>query len=154
MKVGSTFFLKGVVIFLGLFILSLCIFVLPVGIRSENVGGYLPIILGMYVAAVPFFFALYQTLKLLSFIDMGSAFSDLSVIALTKIKYCAITISVMFGLGMPYIFVVADKDDAPGVVLMGLVITFASIVIAVFATVLQKILRDAIDIKSENELTV
>ena len=38
--------------------------------------------------------------------------------------------------------------------LVGLVIIFASMVIAVFAAVLQRLLQEAIDIKSENDLTV
>ncbi|MER2256900.1 MAG: DUF2975 domain-containing protein, partial [Priestia megaterium] len=36
----------------------------------------------------------------------------------------------------------------------GLVVPFASLVIAVFAAVLQKLLQEAIHIKSENDLTV
>jgi capsular polysaccharide biosynthesis protein len=35
-----------------------------------------------------------------------------------------------------------------------MVIIFASLVIAVFAAVLQKLIKNAIDIKSENDLTV
>ena len=45
-------------------------------------------------------------------------------------------------------------DDAPGVILIGLILIFASMVIAVFAAVLQKLLKEAIDIKSENDLIV
>jgi len=37
---------------------------------------------------------------------------------------------------------------------MGLVIIFASVVIAAFAALLQKLLQNAIEIKSENDLTV
>lgn len=39
-------------------------------------------------------------------------------------------------------------------VLVGMVPVFASLVIAVFAAVLQRLLQEAIKIKSENELTV
>ncbi|EGW41794.1 hypothetical protein DOT_0212 [Desulfosporosinus sp. OT] len=55
---------------------------------------------------------------------------------------------------MPFFYLVGEKDDAPGLILLGLVITFAPTVIAVFAAVLEKLLKDAIDIKSENDLTV
>jgi hypothetical protein len=37
---------------------------------------------------------------------------------------------------------------------IGLVIIFASMVIAVFAAVLQRLLQEAIHIKSENDLTI
>jgi hypothetical protein len=154
MKQGSTLFLKGVVGLLGLVVLALCIFVLPAGIMSDNTGDYRPILLGMYVPAIPFFIALYQTLKLLSYIDHNKAFSELSIKALKLIKYCAVTISALYAAGMPFIFRAADQDDAPGAVAIGLVFTFAPIVVAVFAAVLQKLLQNAIDIKSENDLTV
>lgn len=147
-------FLRGVVVIIGLIVLALCIFLLPAGIANDEVGGYRPILLGLYVPAIPFFFALYQTLKLLSYIDKNKAFSDLSVRALRSIKYCAVTITALFSAGMPYIYTVADRDDAPGVLAIALVITVASAAIAVFAAVLQKLLQNAIDIKSENDLTV
>lgn len=154
MKRGSTIILRGVVILIGLIVLGLCVFALPAGLRSDNTGYYRPILSGLYVPAIPFFFALYQALKLLGYIDNNTAFSLDSVHALKKIKYCALTISALFAAGMPYIFYVADRDDAPGVALIGFVIIGASAVIATFSAVLQKLLQNAIDIKSENDLTV
>ncbi len=154
MKQGSTLFLKSVISFIGLVVLGLCVFLLSAMISSQEAGDYLPVLLGMYIAAVPFFFALFQTWKLLVYIDKSEAFSDSSVRALKKIKYCAIAISAVYVASMPFIVHVADKDDAPGATALGFVIIFASIVIATFAAVLQKLLQDAIDIKSENDLTV
>ena len=49
---------------------------------------------------------------------------------------------------------IAQWDDAPGLALIDLVIIGASMVIAVFAAVLQRLLQEAIDIKTENDLTV
>lgn len=115
---------------------------------------YLSVLIGLYVTAIPFFVALYQALRFLSYIDKNKAFSELSVRALKNIKYCAITISILYVVGMPLLFILAQEDDAPGLAALGLVITFASIVIAIFAAVLQKLLTNAIDIKSENDLTV
>lgn len=156
MKQGSTLFLKGVVTLIGAVVLVICIFALPHLIKSELKGdfdyGY--IFLGLYITAIPFFFALYQAIKLLNYIDKNKAFSELSTTALRNIKYCAVTISALFAAGMPYIFYVADKDDAPGLAALGFVIIFSSMVIATFAAVLQKLLQNAAEIKSENDLTV
>src|SRR5581483_2190876 len=96
MKQGSTLFLKGVVVLLGLIVLALCVFALPYAISMENVGSYRPILFGMYIPAIPFFFALYQALKLLSYIDKNAAFSELSVKALKNIKYSALAISGLY----------------------------------------------------------
>jgi hypothetical protein len=154
MKRGSTVFLRGVIFVMGAAVLALCLYILPEAISNERVGEYRPVIFGMCIAAIPFFIALYQALNLLSYIDTNKAFSPLSVTALKNIKYCAVAISVLYAAGMPYIVYVADKDDAPGAVAIGLVIIFASLVIAVFAALLQALLQNAIDIKAENDLTV
>lgn len=154
MKHSSTIFLRGIVVLIGIIVLALCVIALPAGINSDSTGDYRPILLGLYIPAIPFFIALYQSIKLLDFIDRNKAFSKASVKALKKIKYSAAVISGLFSVGMPYTFYVADKDDAPGVAAIGFIIIGASIVIAVFAAVLQKILQNAMDIKSENDLTV
>lgn len=160
MKRVSTLFLKIAVILIGIPILVLCIFVVPE--IAKFAGEMLPnlpfvkylIWIYLYVTAIPFYFALYQAFNLLTYIDKSKAFSELSVKSLKNIKYSAITISVLYGLGMPLFFLMAEIDDAPGVILIGLAVIFASMVIAVFAAVLQKLLQDAIDIKSENDLIV
>lgn len=97
---------------------------------------------------------MYQALRLLSYIDNNQAFSELSVKALKNIKYCAITISSLYVVFMPLIYLMAEVDDAPGIIVIGMVIIFGCSVVAVFAAVLQKLLRSAIEIKSENDLTV
>jgi hypothetical protein len=55
---------------------------------------------------------------------------------------------------MPFLIGIAQEDDAPGLAALGLVIVFAAFAIALFAAVLQKLLQEAIAIKSENELTI
>lgn len=153
----ETLFLKVVVILMGVPVAALCVFGLPsIAKGATNTPAYLlyPFILGMYATAVPFFVALYQTFRLLTYIDGNKAFSSLSVQALKNIKYCAVAVSIFYSAGLPLMYRIADVDDAPGLLLLALVIPFASIVIAVFAAVLQKLLQNAIDLKSENDLTV
>jgi hypothetical protein len=158
MKQGSTLFLKIAVFIIGTPVLALCIFGLPWLANNPVNPDYAhilyPILIIMYVSVIPFFVALYQAFKLLSYIDKNKAFSEISVKALNKIKYCAITISGIYVVGMPFFYILAELDDAPGVILIGLVVIFASMVIAVFAAVLQRLLQEAIDIKSENDLTI
>jgi hypothetical protein len=160
MKQGTTLFLKIAVILIGIPVLALCIFLVPeIGNFAAELYpdiAYLKylVFIDLYATAIPFYFALYQAFKLLSYIDNNKAFSELSVRALKNIKYCAITFSSLYAIGMPLFFLIADKDDAPGIIVIGLVMIFASIVIAVFAAVLQRLLKEAIDIKSENDLIV
>lgn len=151
---GSTLFLRIAVLSFAALVLGLCLFALPAGIVSDKTGMYRWILAGLYVPAVPFFYAIFQTMKLLGYIDENTAFSDASVTALKVIRNCGVIIAGLFGAGMPYIYYVANKDDAPGVVAIGLILIGASIAVAVFAAVLQRLLQNAIDIKAENDLTV
>lgn len=156
----ETLFLKVVIFLMAIPVLAACIFVLPMlssliaEIMPKHTYLQYPFLIAMYATAVSYFVALYQALKLLTFIDNNTAFSELSVKALKNIKYCAITISALYVLCMPIIFIMAEIDDAPGLAAIGLIITFGSFVIAIFAAVLQKLLKNAIEIKSENDLTV
>lgn len=163
MKRGSTLFLKLAVILMGIPVLALCLFVLPqianeayeaVERGSDLAFVVYGILMVMYVSAVPFYFALYQTFNLLTYIDKNQAFSELSVRALKKIKNCAISISCLYLVALPFVFIMAEADDAPGLVIIGMIPIFASMVIAVFAAVLQRLLKEAIDLKEENDLIV
>ena len=156
----ETLFLKAVIILMAIPVLAVCIFVVPP--LSSFVGELIPewaflqyvFLMALYATAVVYFMALYQALKLLGYMDRNIAFSELSVKALKNIKYGAITIAVLYVLCLPIIMYVVEVDDAPGLGALGLIITFGAVVIAVFAVVLQKLLQNAIDIKSENDLTV
>ncbi|MDF9759436.1 putative membrane protein [Peribacillus simplex] len=159
-KRGSTTFLKVIIFLVGIAVLALCIFLVP---KIGNFAGELYpdiaymkslVLIDMYVAAIPFYFALYQAFKLLSYIDKNQAFSELSVKALKNIKHCAIMISTLYLLGMPLYYLMAKRVDPPSFIPIGLVIIFASMVIAVFAAVLQRLLQEAINIKSDNDLTI
>ncbi|AEG58690.1 DUF2975 domain-containing protein [Desulforamulus ruminis] len=154
----ETLFLKAVVFLIGIPVLALCLFGLPWlanhPVNPDHTHMLYPTLIGIYATAIPFYFALYQAFKLLSYIDKNKAFSELSVKALKNIKYCAIIISSLYVVMMPFVYLVAEKDDAPGLIIIGMVPIFASMVVAVFAAVLQKLLKNAIDIKSENDLTV
>jgi len=159
MKQVTTFFLKLAVIFIGIPVLAFCIFLVP---KFGNFAGELYpgiaymkslVLIDIYAAAIPFYFALYQAFKLLSYIDKNQAFSELSVKALKNIKCCAITISGLYVLGLPLFRFIAKKVDPP-IGFIAIIIIFASLVIAVFAAILQRLLQEAINIKSENDLTV
>ncbi len=159
-KQVSTHFLRAILFLIALGTLAFGIFALPTiwksGARVFPTVRYavFSIIIDLYVTVVPFFVALWQTSKLLRYIDQNNAFSDLSIKALRTIKYCAILITVLYMGAVPMLFPIADSDDAPGLLIIGAVIACAPLVMAVFVAVLERLLQSAIQIKSENELTV
>ncbi|MEK4672649.1 MULTISPECIES: DUF2975 domain-containing protein [Bacillus] len=159
LKRSSTMFLKVIIFLAGISVLALCILLVPemANFAANLYPNIAPmkylVFIVMYGAAVPFYVALYQAFNLLQYIDENTAFSELSVKALKNIKCCAITISSLYVLSLPLFYFIAKKMDPP-IGLVGLIIVFASLVISVFAAILQRLLQEAINIKSENDLTV
>lgn len=163
MKNNATKFLKAALIILAIPVLAFLLLVLPKigreGIQRLVEGPIiattiLAITLLLYLSALPFFAALFQANKLLNYIQNEEAFSDLSVQALHKIKRFAFTISGLYLISLPLFYILAEWDDAPGLLLIGCVFLGASLVIGIFANVLALLLEEAIRMKNEIDLTV
>ena len=158
LKQGSTLFLKIVISVIGILTLAGLIWFPQTEGRAANldlVSIYAdPIIIYTYLASTPFFVALYQALKLLGYVDQNKVFSQLAVNAVRNIKYCAFIIPVLILLGEAFIVFGVKGEDAAGPVALGIFATFASVVIATGAAIFEKLLQNAVDLKSENDLTV
>ena len=158
-KPSSTIFLQIVIVLIGIVALAIMIrFPLTEG-RATNldlVSIYAdPFIIYGYLVSIAFFVALLQAFKLLGYIGQNKVFSPSSVKALRTIKYCAIILSVSIVMAGLYIRIFhAEGDDPAGFLAMCIVTTFVSIVIATAAAVFEKTTQSAVDIKSENDLTV
>ena len=107
----------------------------------------------VYITFIPFFVALYQAFKVLGYAGQNKVFSQEAVKALRTIRYCAlamiglVAVSVIFMIG-------GDREDRPGGTFMRILIAFPSIVVATAAAMFERILQNAVDLKSENDLTV
>ena len=158
LKRGSTLFLKVVILLIAIGVLAGMIRFPQTEGRATNldfISIYTdPLIIYAYIASIPFFVALYQVFKLLGYVDNNRVFSQRAVKAVRNIKYCAITISGFIVLGILYIRLFVNGDDPAGPTALGIFTTFASIVIATAAAIFERLLQNAVDIKSENDLTV
>ena len=159
MKRISTIFLQVVIVLIGIVALAILIrFPLTEG-RAENLDLLSiysdPFILYGYAASITFFMALYKAFKLLRYIGQNKVFSSDSVKTLKSIKYCAIVLSILIVIAGLYIRLLHNKeDDSAGFLAMCIVTTFVSIVIATAAGIFEKLLQNAVDMKSENDLTI
>lgn len=159
MNRGTTLFLRLVLATIATATLALFTLWLPGTVSEMAVAdpelAYLqfPFLAYIYIGCIPFIFALYQAFKLLGYIDNDNAFSIASVKALKNIKYAAVAIIMLFAVGELYVMFFIDGDRA-GIVALGIYLTFITTIIATFAAILQKLLQDATEIKSENDLTV
>lgn len=156
----STVFLRAVILLIGAIVLALSIFALPNMWQGQPTEiplvshAVFLIMIGLYATTVPYFIALWQGMKLLTLIDRNKAFSAASVLALRNIKHCAVIIAVLYVGGIPLLYPIAELEDAPGLILIGAAFACAPVAVAVFASLVEKLLQSAIEFKTENDLTV
>jgi hypothetical protein len=162
MKKNSTIFLQIAIVALGIGAVTL----LLLEPRLEGVNAHAtslyeiyfddPFLMLVYAGSIPFFIALYQSIKVLGYVRQNNVFSRAAVKALRTIKYCAFAI-IGFVVAEE-IFILAtnnlDSDNPGAPIFMGLLITFGSVVIAAAAAMFERILQNAVELKSENDLTV
>lgn len=159
MKRGSTIFLQVVIVLIGIGALALLLWepqIEGVNAHATNFEIYFkdPFLALVYVGSIPFFIALYQAFEVLGYAGQNKVFSQAAVKALRTIKYCALAIIGFVAVEEVFILLNHGSDDPAGGVFMGVLITFGSIVIATAAAMFERILQNAVDIKSENDLTI
>jgi hypothetical protein len=157
MKRSSTAFLQAVIVLIGIGALAFLLWEPHV----EGVNAHATLfqmyfnsfVVYAYIASMPFFVALYQAFKVLGYVGQNKVFSQEAVKALRTMKYCALAIIGFVAVSV--IFMInGDRDDRPAGVFMRLLITFPAIVVATAAAIFERVLQNAVDMKSENDLTV
>jgi hypothetical protein len=158
MKRSSTIFLQVVIVLIGIGALALMLW--EPRIEGRNAHATLfqiyfndPFLVYAYIASIPFFVALFQAFKVLGYAGQNKVFSQAAVKNLRTIKFCMIAIIGFVAVGEIFIML-GNSDDRAGGVFMGILITFGSVVIATAVAMFERILQDAVDIKSEHDLTV
>jgi hypothetical protein len=160
MKRSSTVFLQVVIVLIGIGALAFLLW--EPHIEGRNARATLfeiyfkdPFLAYVYIASIPFFVALYQAFKLLGYAGQSKVFSPAAVKAMRTIKVCAIAIIGFVAVSVVFMpFSDPDDDDGPQGVVMRIIITFAWIVVATVAAMFERVLQNAVDLKSENDLTV
>ena len=159
MKRISIVFLQAVIILIGIVALVILLrFPLTEG-RAANLNLFSiyfdPFILYGYATSIAFFVALYRGFKLLGYIGQNKVFSSKAVKTLKSIKYCAIVISILIVVAGLYIKLFHNKEDDPaGFLAICIVTSFVAVVVASAAAIFERLLQNAIHMKSENELTI
>jgi hypothetical protein len=157
MKKGSTIFLQVIIVLIGIGALAFMLWephVEGVNAHATLFQMYFNTFVAYaFIASIPFFVALYQAFKLLGYVGQNKVFSPEAVKALRIMKYCALVI-VGFVAASVIFMIRGDRDDRPAGLFMRILVTFPSIVVATAAAMFQQILQKAVDIKSENDLTV
>tara|TARA_R110002049_G_scaffold4504_7_gene31325 strand:+ start:2243 stop:2722 length:480 start_codon:yes stop_codon:yes gene_type:complete len=159
MKRYSIIFLQAVIVIISIVALFILVrFPLTEG-RAEKLDLFSiyfdPFILYGYASSIAFFVALYKAFILLGYIAKDKLFTLNSIKTLRSIKYCALILCVSMVTAGIFIRIFHNKEDDPaGFLAICIMIIFISITVAITMAVLEKILQNAVDLKSENELTI
>jgi len=157
MKRSSTIFLQVVIVLIG--VGAFAFMVWEPHVEGANAHATLfqmyfnSFVAYAFIGSTPFFAALYHAFKVLGYVRQNETFSQATVNSLRIIKYCAlaligfVAVSVIFMIG-------GGREDRPAGLFMRILVTFPSIIVATAAAISERILQNAVDIKSENDLTV
>jgi hypothetical protein len=158
MNRGASLFLRAVLVLVGVGALALLLWEPHLEGRNAHASLFAiyfqdPFLAYVYVGSIPFFVGLVHAFKLLGYAGRDQEFSPAAVRSLRTIKSCAIALIVFVG-GAEIIILSHTNEDRAGGVFIGVLITFASIVVATTTAVLERTLQSAVDLKSESDLTV
>lgn len=160
MKKGSTIFLQVVIVLIGIGTLALLLWEPHLEGRNEHATLFEiyfkdPFLAYVYVGSIPFFILLCNAFRVLGYARQNRVFSLMAVKALRTIKFCAITLVIFIVGAEAYFFIdMRGKDDIAGGVMMGLLMIFVFVIIATAAAVFERVIQNAVEIKSENDLTI
>lgn len=146
------------ILFITLIILLIALFILP-GVANDFAletpsWAYLqyPLLLSIYVTLIPFLMAIFQAFKLSRLIQVNQIFSEEAVRRLQAIKYDGFIIAFLYLVGT---FTLSNLVElAPEIALVGIIILLASSMIGLITGILEELLRKALEIKEENDLTI
>lgn len=158
MNRGASHFLRAVLVLIGIGALAFLLWEPHVEGRNANATLFEiyfkdPFLAFVYVGSIPFFVGLYHGFKVLGHAGRSGEFSPSNVRSLRTIRYCAIAL-VGFVAIAEAIILSSHSDDHAGPVMMGIVIAFVAVVVATAMVLLERALQHAVDMKSENDLTV
>lgn len=159
MKRIATIFLQVVIVLFGIGVLAVLLW--EPHIEGRNAHATLfeiyfqdPFLAFAYTGSIPFFVALYQAFRLLGYIGRNEVFTQRSVKALRTIKQCGVITIGFVVAALIWILFFSGSEDKPGGIFMGIIITFACLIFTAAAAVFERLLQKAIDIKSDNDLTI
>lgn len=157
MKRAATIFLQLVITLLAIGILTWLLWVPHADGANANAPFFRvyldPFIAYVYLGSIPFFVAVYQGIRLLGYVGRNEIFSEPAVRSLRIIKFCTLATIVLVAASALFM-IGGEREDRPAGVFLRLLITFPSIIVLAAAAILERTLQNAVDIKSENDLTI
>lgn len=156
---SATVFLQAVILLFGLAVLAAMLWEPLTEGRNAHatlaqVYFHDPFLAYAYLSSIAFFTGIYQALRLLGYAGRNQTISQPAVDALRWIRNCAFLTGGAILAAIVYIRLAAGHDDPAGAIMLGIIAIFAALVMGTAAAVGERVLQNAVDMKSENDLTV
>lgn len=103
---------------------------------------------GLYLGTLAILAGCIFAWQLLNYATGQQAFTQLAVTTLARLKWACVCLQIGVCCLLPVIYQMADRGDAPGLMVIGLVLLFIPFVISVFLAILQRLWQVAV--KGEN----
>jgi hypothetical protein len=110
--------------------------------------------LGLYSAGILGILVVAWVYRILRLIDQDNPFSQQALKLVMGIKNMMLGIFLALSITLPMFYHIADVEDAPGVVLIGLGLAAIPLAGVTFVATVEKLLERVIHMKLENDLTV
>lgn len=151
--------LKLIIVCCGIFGGLFCIYIAPETAKAILLDAdqslahlYTPFLIFIWVTGIPFFISLRLGWQICSDIYAGDAFTLPNANRLKWISFHAMMEGVLYIGALVYFFTAGGY--AVNAVIAMLLILFFAITIAVFTSMLSHLVRNASELKQENELTI
>lgn len=100
------------------------------------------------------FRVLFLLNRILDFVQRTEAFSAKTLKVVSKIKKLILLISLVFLGILPFFYTVADRQDAPGVLVIGLGLVSIPFTAFIFSQIVEELFKSAAELKNDSELTI
>lgn len=153
MKKYATMMLRIILILITIFIVTLSVIGM-ISLIKEPINAlysYIlyPIVIFLYLSSVFIYLSFYQTNKFLKLLDNHKVISVDSISIMSKIKVYGLIFAIIYFIALPFFYLLADLDDAPGIIFIGLMMFIGGVIVSLFAEIITKLINEGL--KTNNE---
>ncbi|KRM22218.1 DUF2975 domain-containing protein [Latilactobacillus graminis] len=107
-----------------------------------------------YGVTASIWFVLVKLVQILRLIERHQAFLPRTLLYVTAIRRAVLVASLTALFALPFFYRIAQLEDAPGLMFLGLGLVFIPFAILILMQIVEALFKSAIDLQTEIDLTV
>lgn len=153
----KTFFFKGVILLLAIIILFVTFLITIQMTTGEKLA--LTLAMKIFYATILLtdifaFSALRSLYKMVTLIGHEQAFSNQILPLVVKLNRQILLMAVSFCGILPFVYQITQNEDAPGIMVLGLMLISIPFSLVVFGKIVEELFKQAVNLKKEQDLTI